>query len=91
MTKQDLVNAAAESADITKKAATQALNAILETITKSLRKGDNVTITGFGTFRISKRSARKGVSPRNPNQEIKIPAMKLPAFRAGKTLRDAVR
>lgn len=91
MTKQDLVNAAAQSASITKKAATQALDAILETITKSLRKGDNVTITGFGTFRISKRSARKGVNPRNPNQEIKIPAMKLPAFRAGKTLRDAVR
>ena len=91
MTKQDLVNAAAQSANITKKAATQILNAILETITKSLKKGNDVTITGFGTFRISKRSARKGVSPRNSNQEIKIPAMKLPAFRAGKTLKDAIR
>ena len=91
MTKQDLINAAAAKAGITKKAAAEALEAMLGTITKSLKKGDNVTITGFGTFRISKRSARKGVNPRNPQQEIKIPAMKLPAFRAGKTLRDAIR
>ncbi|MFA6528275.1 MAG: HU family DNA-binding protein [Candidatus Gracilibacteria bacterium] len=91
MTKQDLVNVAAESADITKKAASLALDAVLDTITKTLRKGDNVTITGFGTFRISKRSARKGVNPRNPEEVINIPAMKLPAFRAGKTLRDAIR
>ncbi len=90
MTKQDLINAAAASAGITKKAATQALDAMLETITKSLRKGDNVTLTGFGTFRISKRSARKGVNPRT-KQDITIPAMKLPAFRAGKTLRDAIK
>ncbi|EKD63069.1 MAG: DNA-binding protein HU [uncultured bacterium] len=91
MTKQDLVNVASESAGITKKAATLALDAVLETITKTLKKGDNVTITGFGTFRISKRSARKGVNPRNPEEVISIPAMKLPAFRAGKTLRDAIR
>jgi len=91
MTKQDLINAAAAAANITKKDAAIALEAMLATITTSLKKGDNVTITGFGTFRISKRSARKGVNPRNPKQEIRIPAMTLPAFRAGKTLRDAVR
>lgn len=90
MTKQDLINAAADASGITKKAAAEALEAMLGTITKSLKKGDNVTITGFGTFRVSKRSARKGVNPRT-QKEIKIPAMKLPAFRAGKTLRDAVR
>ncbi|EKD93511.1 MAG: hypothetical protein ACD_28C00133G0007 [uncultured bacterium] len=91
MTKQDLVNAAANSAGITKKAAMMALEAILETITKSLTKGQNVTITGFGTFRVSKRAARTGVNPRNPSEKIKIPAMKVPAFKAGKSLKDAVR
>ncbi|MBU1018513.1 HU family DNA-binding protein [Patescibacteria group bacterium] len=90
MTKQDLINAAAEAAEITKKDATKALEAMLSTITTSLKKGDNVTITGFGTFRVSKRSARKGVNPRT-QEPIKIGAMKTPAFRAGKSLKDAVR
>ena len=91
MTKQDLVNAAAAKAGVTKKAAAEVLEAILDTVTKSLQKGENVTITGFGTFRVSKRAARTGVNPRNPGQKIKIPAMKLPAFKAGKSLKDAVR
>lgn len=91
MTKQDLVNAASTHAGITKKAALMALEAILETITGSLKKGNNVTITGFGTFRVSKRAARTGVNPRNPSEKIKIPAMKVPAFKAGKSLKDAVR
>lgn len=91
MTKQDLINAAAQAAGITKKAATEALEAVLSAITTSLKKGQGVTITGFGTFRVSKRAARTGVNPRNPMEKIKIPAMKLPAFKAGKTLKDAVR
>ncbi|MBU1992963.1 MAG: HU family DNA-binding protein [Patescibacteria group bacterium] len=91
MTKQDLVNTAAGAAGVTKKAAYDVLDAVLESITKSLKKGENVTITGFGTFRVSKRAARAGVNPRNPSQKIKIPAMKLPAFKAGKSLKDAVR
>lgn len=91
MTKQDLVNVAAQAAGVTKKAAYDVLDAVLETIAKSLKKGETVTITGFGTFRISKRAARTGVNPRNPSQKIKIPAMKLPAFKAGKSLKDAVR
>ncbi len=91
MTKQDLVNAAANSAGVTKKAAAEVLDAMLESITKSLKKGESVTVTGFGTFRVSKRAARTGVNPRNPSQKIKIPAMKLPAFKAGKSLKDAVR
>lgn len=91
MTKQDLINAAAQAAGITKKAATEALEAVLFAITASLKKGQGVTITGFGTFRVSKRAARTGVNPRNPTEKIKIPAMKLPAFKAGKTLKDAVR
>lgn len=91
MTKQDLINAAAQQAGITKKAAMMALDVVLEAITTSLKKGQSVTLTGFGTFRVSKRAARTGVNPRNPMQKIKIPAMKLPAFKAGKTLKDAVR
>lgn len=91
MTKGDLVAIAAQSAGITKKAASTALDAVLEAITANLSKGQSVTITGFGTFRISKRAARAGVNPRNPAEKIKIPAMTLPAFKAGKTLKDAVR
>jgi nucleoid DNA-binding protein len=91
MTKQDLVNAAASAAGVTKKDAQAVLDAVLDAITASLKKGDSVTITGFGTFRVSHRAARNGVNPRNPGEKIKIPAMKLPAFKAGKSLKDAVR
>lgn len=91
MTKQNLVDAAANAAGVTKKAAAEVLEAMIEMITKSLKKGESVTITGFGTFRVSKRAARMGVNPRNPKEKIKIAAMKLPAFKAGKSLKDAVR
>ena len=91
MTKGDLINLAANSAGITKKAAGAALDAILDAITASLAKGESVTITGFGTFRVSARAARTGVNPRNPSEKIQIPAMTLPAFKAGKSLKDAVR
>ncbi len=91
MTKQDLVAGAAQATGVTKKAAGEVLDAILDMITKTLKKGDTVTITGFGTFRVSHRAARTGVNPRNPSEKIKIPAMKLPAFKAGKTLKEAIR
>ena len=91
MTKQDLVNAAAQAAGVTKKTAAMVLEAFIDSITRSLKKGENVTVTGFGTYRVSKRAARTGVNPRNPNEKIKIPPMKLPAFKAGKSLKDAVR
>ncbi len=91
MTKQDLVNAVAMTAGVSKKMAGDCLEATLDAITKELKKGKGVTITGFGTFRISKRAARTGVNPRNPSIKIKIPAMNIPAFKAGKSLKDAVR
>lgn len=91
MTKQDLINAIADAAGITKRAAADSLEALTGIVTKKLKKGDNVTITGFGTFKVSKRAARVGVNPRNPTQRISIPAMRVPAFKAGKTLKDAVR
>ena len=91
MTKADLIAQIAADAGITKKAAAAALDSLLSQITGVLSKGDKVTLTGFGTFKISKRAARTGVNPRNPGEKIKIPAMNLPVFRAGKALKDAVR
>lgn len=91
LSKQDLISTLAGASGITKRAAQQALEALTSTITKELKKGNNVTVTGFGTFRVSKRAARMGVNPRNPSQKISIPAMKVPSFKAGKTLKDAVR
>ena len=91
MTKQDLVATIASSIGVSKKVASEALEATLGAITAELKKGKNVTITGFGTFRVSHRAARTGVNPRNPTQKIKIPAMNVPAFKAGKSLKEAVR
>lgn len=91
MSKQELINSIAEAAGITKRAAADSLDALINIVTKNLKKGGTVTITGFGTFKVSKRAARQGVNPRNPTQRISIPAMKVPSFKAGKTLKDAVR
>lgn len=90
-TKQDMIDACAKAAGVTKKVAATILDTFFETVTKQLKKGEKVTWTGFGTFLVSKRAARTGVNPRNPSEKIKIPAMKLPTFRAGKTLKEAVR
>ena len=91
MSKQDLIAAIADAAGITKRAAADSLQAIINIVVKNLKKGQPVTITGFGTFKLSHRAARMGVNPRNPTQRISIPAMKVPSFKAGKTLKDAVR
>lgn len=91
MSKQDLINAIADAAGITKRAASDALQALINMVVKNLKKGTPVTITGFGTFKLSHRAARMGVNPRNPTQKISIPAMKVPSFKAGKTLKDAIR
>ena len=91
MTKQDLITAVASAAGISKRTAAESLEALVGSITTELKKGNNVTITGFGTFRVSRRAARSGVNPRNPTQRIQIPAMNVPAFKAGKSLKDAIR
>ena len=91
LSKGDLVGAIAAGAGLTKKAAGEALEAILAAITKELAKGGQVTITGFGTFKVSKRAARVGVNPQNPSQKIKIPATTVPTFKAGKNLKEAVK
>lgn len=89
MTKSDLVSAIAEKAGITKKAAGDALEAFIATVTGTLSKGGQVTITGFGTFKISHRKARTGVNPQNPSQKIQIKASNVPTFKAGKQLKEA--
>ncbi len=89
MNKSELIDAIAKSADISKAAATRALDATIESVKKSLKKGDLVTLVGFGTFYVGKRAARTGRNPRT-GAAIKIKAAKVPKFRAGKGLKDAV-
>ncbi|MCF7847051.1 MAG: HU family DNA-binding protein [Candidatus Gracilibacteria bacterium] len=88
--KGDLVAAMAAGAGVTKKAAADALDAMITSVTKELKKGGSVTLTGFGTFKVSARAARTGVNPQT-GAKIKIPARKVPTFKAGKGLKDAVK
>lgn len=90
MTKADLVSKIASKAELTKAEAAEALDATIEAIKEALKKGDKVTLVGFGSFYVSKRKARKGRNPRT-GQEIKIPATKVPKFTAGKSLKEAVK
>ncbi len=87
--KSDLIEAIAKSADLSKAAAGRALDATLESISKSLKKGELVSLVGFGTFYVAKRAARNGRNPRT-GETIKIKAAKVPKFRAGKGLKDTV-
>ncbi len=89
MNKQELVDAVAKEAGLTKADASKALEAFIEVVSKALKKGDEVRVTNFGTFAVTKRAATKGRNPRT-GAEIKIPASKQPKFRAGKGLKDAV-
>lgn len=90
MNKTELVAQVAEIAGLTKKDAEAALNATLDTIQGALVAKDKVVLTGFGTFEVRSRQARKGHNPRT-GASISIPAQKSPAFKAGKVLKDAVR
>ena len=88
MNKADLINEVAKVVS-TKKEAQSAVDCVIESITKSLKKGEDVTLVGFGTFKVVKRKARKGRNPQT-GAEIKIRASKAPKFTAGKGLKDAV-
>ncbi len=90
MNKTDLVDAIAASSDLPKVQAKSVLEAVLESITKSLKKGEAVQLVGFGTFKVNKRAARTGRNPQT-GQEMKIAATKVPAFVAGKALKDVVK
>jgi len=87
--KQELIENIATSADITKAAAGRALDAMIDGITDSLKGGDSVVLVGFGTFSVRDRAARVGRNPQT-GEEIQIKAAKVPAFKAGKALKDAV-
>ncbi|MDQ7730248.1 nucleoid-associated protein HU-beta [Halomonas sp. SpR8] len=89
MNKSELIEAIAASADIPKAAATRALDAMVESVTDSLKKGDSVSLVGFGTFAIKERAARTGRNPQT-GEPIQISAAKVPSFKAGKALKDAV-
>jgi DNA-binding protein HU-beta len=90
MNRQDLIAKIAKEADVTRKAANSALNAVIDGITLALEKGDKVSLVGFGTFKVNKRNARTGVNPQT-KAKIKIPARKVPVFKAGKKLKEAVK
>ena len=89
MNKTDLVEKIASGAELSKSAASHALDAMINAVTEALATGDQVTLVGFGTFSVATREARKGRNPRT-GQEITIEATRTPKFKAGKTLRDAV-
>ena len=89
MNKSDLIEAMADSADISKAAAGRALDGLIEAITNAVKNDDSVSIVGFGTFLLRERAARTGRNPKTGGT-IEIAASKTPAFKAGKALKDAV-
>jgi len=89
MTKTELISLVAEKAGTTKKNADAALTAVIDSITETLAKGEKVQLVGFGTFEVRERAAREGVNPQT-RKKIKIPATKVPAFKAGRALKEAV-
>ena len=89
MTKVDLINAVAAKAGLSKKDSDKAVAAVFEAITDALKSGDKVSLVGFVTFDVKSRAAREGINPRT-KEKIQIAASKLPSFKAGKALKDAV-
>ena len=89
MNKSELIANVAEKSGLSKKAATEAVEAVLASISEALAEGEKVTLVGFGTFEVRQRAARKGINP-STGEPIDIPATQVPAFRAGKGLRDVV-
>ena len=90
MTKAALIEAIAKEAMITKASAEEAINVFTSSVTKALKKGDKLTLTGFGTFSVAKRKARVGRNPQT-GKEIKIPAIKVAKFKAGNLLKSAIK
>ena len=89
MNKTELIEHIAKSADISKAAAARSLDAVIDAVTTSLKNNDSVTLVGFGTFSVGERAARSGRNPRT-GEVIKIKSAKVPKFKAGKLLKDAV-
>ena len=91
MTKQEFVDKIASKTELSRRDAAKAVDAFLETVTESLKGGNDITFTGFGKFSTQHRAERQGVNPRNPSQKVTIPAARVPRFSAGSTLKQAVR
>jgi DNA-binding protein HU-beta len=87
--KSELIDAIAGSADLSKASAGRALDAVVESVTQSLKDGDSVSLVGFGVFSVKDRAARTGRNPQT-GEPIQIKAAKIPSFKAGKALKDAV-
>lgn len=90
MTKDELITQVSKKAGCSKGEVGEVIEAALDAISSALTSGDSVTLTGFGTFAVSHRNARAGINPQT-REKIKIPAMNVPKFKAGKALKDAVR
>ena len=90
ITKENLIDVLAQKASCSKKEASDSLNLVIDEITSALKKGNEVTLTGFGTFKVSSRKARTGRNPKT-GAIIKIPAKKVTKFKAGKSLKEAVK
>ena len=90
MTKKELAESVVEKTGLKVKAAEKSVNAIIESITEALKKGDKVQLIGFGTFEVRQRAARTGHNPQT-GKEINISATKVPAFKPGKALKDVVK
>ena len=91
MTKQEFVDRVAQKANIGRREAGEAVDAVIETITDALKNREEVAFTGFGKFSTQHRAARQGVNPRNPGEKVNIPAATVPKFSAGSALKQAVR
>ncbi len=91
MNKAELIQAIADKVGTKKTEAEKMIATFIDIVTTNLKKGKEVVLTGFGTFSAKKRAARMGVNPQKPEQKIKIPATVVPKFKAGKTLKDAVK
>ncbi len=90
MNKTELINAVAEATELSKKDAGKAVDAVFDTILNALKNGEKVQLIGFGNFEVRHRAARKGRNPQT-GEEIEIPASKVPAFKPGKALKEAVK
>ncbi len=90
MNKSELIDAMADASDLSKADATRALSGFIDAVTDALNKGDTVSLIGFGTFSVKERAARQGRNPQT-GETIQIKAAKIPSFKAGKGLKDAIK
>lgn len=91
MTKQEFVDRVASKSGLNKREAGQAVEAFLDSVTEALKRGDQVSFTGFGKFSTAHRAARMGVNPRRPGEKVHIPAATVPRFSAGSSLKQALK